>query len=450
MDFKSSSGSRARVPLRLLAALSLVSGLAPAARALEPSPLAGEIDLGAGAVAGNLIEWRRHLHAHPELSNREVETARFVADRLRAMGLAPRTGVARTGVVAVIDGGRPGPVVALRADLDALPVAEEVDLPFASRATGTYEGKTVPVMHACGHDAHTAILLATAEVLVALREKVPGKVVLIFQPAEEGAPLEEGTAGAEQMVAEGVLDSPRVDVVYGLHVWAGLESGTLGYRAGPALAAVDSFEILVQGRQTHGAKPWGGVDPVVTASEIVGALQTIVARELDITREPAVVSVGQFEAGVRSNIIPDRARLVGTIRSFDEGMREEIHARVKRIAEGVAAAHGASARVRIDKGYPVTANDRALLARMLPTLERVAPGRTLEMSKLTVAEDFSFFANRVPGVYFMLGVTPADRVASAAANHSPRFEIAEGALVTGVRALAHLAADTLFAAPAAR
>ena len=450
MVFKSSSGSRARVPLRLLAALSLVSGLAPAARALEPSPLAGEIDLGAGAVAGNLIEWRRHLHAHPELSNREVETARFVADRLRAMGLAPRTGVARTGVVAVIDGGRPGPVVALRADLDALPVAEEVDLPFASRATGTYEGKTVPVMHACGHDAHTAILLATAEVLVALREKLPGKVVLIFQPAEEGAPLEEGTAGAEQMVAEGVLDSPRVDVVYGLHVWAGLESGTLGYRAGPALAAVDSFEILVQGRQTHGAKPWGGVDPVVTASEIVGALQTIVARELDITREPAVVSVGQFEAGVRSNIIPDRARLVGTIRSFDEGMREEIHARVKRIAEGVAAAHGASARVRIDKGYPVTANDRALLARMLPTLERVAPGRTLEMSKLTVAEDFSFFANRVPGVYFMLGVTPADRVASAAANHSPRFEIDEGALVTGVRALAHLAADTLFAAPAAR
>jgi amidohydrolase len=443
-----SSGSKARFSLRLLAALSLLSGLAPAARALEPSPLAGAIDRAAAAVAGDLIEWRRHLHAHPELSNQEVETARFVAEKLRAMGLAPRTGVAGNGVVAVIEGSRPGPVVALRADLDALPVAEEVDLPFASHATATYEGKSVPVMHACGHDAHTAILLATAQVLYSLRDRLPGQVVLIFQPAEEGAPVEQGVAGAERMVAEGVLDSPRVDVVYGLHVWAGLETGKLGYRSGPALAAVDSFEIVVEGRQTHGAKPWAGIDPIVTASEIVGALQTIVSRRLEITREPAVVSVGQFEAGVRSNIIPDRARLVGTIRTFDEEMRDEVHARLKQIAEGVAQAHGATARVRIDRGYPVTANDRALVARMLPTLARVAPGRTVELSKLTVAEDFSFFANRVPGFYFMLGVTPAEKVVTAAANHSPRFEVDEAALATGVRALAHLAADTLFAGPA--
>ncbi len=450
MAFTASSGSPARPWLLLLAALSLVSGLAPAARALEPAPLAGAIDLGAGAVAGRLIEWRRHLHAHPELSNQEFETSRFVAEKLRAMGLSPRTGVAKTGVVAVIEGALPGPVVALRADMDALPVAEEVDLPFASRATGTYEGRSVPVMHACGHDAHVSILLAVAEVLAGLRDRLPGKVVLIFQPAEEGAPVEEGVAGAERMVAEGVLDSPKADAVYGLHVWAGQETGTIGVRPGPQLAAVDSFEIVVTGRQTHGAKPWGGVDPIVVASEIVGALQTIVSRTLEITREPAVVTVGQFQAGVRSNIIPESARLVGTIRTFDEGMRDDVHARLRRIAESVAAAHGASAMVKISRGYPVTANDAELVGRMRPTLERVAPGRVLEIGKLTVAEDFSFFANRVPGLYFMLGVTPADQVATAAANHSPKFEIDESALVTGVRALAHLTADTLFAGSPSR
>ena len=450
MTFKASNGSPARGWLRLLAALSLVSGLAPAARALEPSPLAGELDLGAGAVAGRLVEWRRHLHAHPELSNQEFETSRYVAERLREMGLEPRTGVAKTGVVAVIEGVRPGPVVALRADMDALPVAEEVDLPFASRATGTYEGKSVPVMHACGHDAHTAILLAVAEVLAGVRDRLPGQVVLIFQPAEEGAPAEEGVAGAERMIAEGVLDAPKVDLVYGLHVWAGQATGTIGVRPGPELAAGDTFEIVVTGRQTHGAKPWAGVDPIVTASEIVGALQTIVSRTLEITREPAIVTVGQFQAGVRSNIIPESARLVGTIRTFDEGMRDDAHARLQRIAESVAQAHGATATVRIERGYPVTANDPALVARMHPTLERVAPGRVLEIGKLTVSEDFSYFANRVPGLYFMLGVTPADRLATAAANHSPKFEIDESALVTGVRALAHLTADTLFAGSPSR
>ena len=260
--------------------------------------------------------------------------------------------MAKTGVVAVIEGGRPGPVVALRADMDALPVTEEVDLPFASKATATWEGKTVGVMHACGHDTHVAMLLDAAQALVSVRKELPGKVVLVFQPAEESVPLAEQPAGAELMLKEGVFDDPKVDVVFGLHVFAQLPSGVLGYRLGPLLAAADRFEIVVQGRQAHGSKPWAGIDPIVVGSEIVMALQTIVSRTLDITHEPAVVTVGQFDAGVRNNIIPDRARLVGTIRTFDEAMRSDIHARVRRIAEGVAAAHGTTVRVDDREGLP--------------------------------------------------------------------------------------------------
>lgn len=429
-----------------LAALALVAGLGSApASALEPSPVAARLDAALLANRQQLVEWRRHLHQNPELGNREVETAKFVAERLRSFGLVPRTGVARTGVVAVIEGGRPGPVVALRADMDALPVTEEVDLPFASKATATWEGKTVGVMHACGHDTHVAMLLAAAQALVSVRKDLPGKVLLVFQPAEESVPLEEQPSGAELMVKEGVFDDPKVDVVFGLHVFAQEPSGVLGYRRGPFLAAADRFEIVVQGRQTHGSKPWSGIDPIVVGSEIVTALQTVVSRTLDITHEPAVVSVGQFDAGVRNNIIPDRARLVGTIRSFDAAMQSEIHARVRRIAEGVAAAHGTSVKVAIEKGYPVTANDPALTQRMLPTLERVAPGKVRELPKITGAEDFSFFANRVPGLFVAVGVTPPDQMATAASNHSPLFYVDEGALPVGSRALAQLAADYLFA-----
>ena len=407
--------------------------------------LAARIDAALEANRQGLLEWRRHLHRNPELGNREVETAKFVAEKLRSFGLVPRTGVARTGVVAVIEGGRPGPVVALRADMDALPVSEEVDLPFASKATTTWEGKTVGVMHACGHDTHVAMLLDAAQALAAVRKDLPGKVVLLFQPAEESVPLAEQPAGAELMLKEGVLDSPKVEAVFGLHVFAQLPSGVLGYRSGPLLAAADRFEIVIQGRQTHGSKPWSGIDPIVVGSEMVTALQTIVSRSLDITHEPAVVTVGQFESGVRNNIIPDRARLVGTIRSFDEAMRLDIHARVQRIAENVAAAHGASVKVSIEKGYPVTSNDPALTRRMLPTLERLAPGQLRELAKITGAEDFSFFANRVPGLFVIVGVTPPEQAAKAASNHSPRFFVDESALPTGARTLAHLAADYLFA-----
>lgn len=423
---------------------TLVGLLPGAVGALEASPLAADLDRAVTAVEAQVIEWRRHLHAHPELSNREVETARYLENQLRALGLEPRTGVAGHGVVAVIEGGKPGPVVALRADMDALPVAEEVDLPFASRATGTYEGKSVPVMHACGHDAHMAMLLGAASVLAGVREKLPGTVVLIFQPAEEGAPAGEQPAGAELMVSQGVLDDPKVDAIFGIHVFAGVPSGRLGYRPGATLAASDRFEIVVQGVQTHGSKPWGGVDPIVVGAEIVGALQTLVSRQVDLTHEPAVVSVGQFEAGVRNNIIPDRARLVGTIRTFDEAMRDDLHAKLQRIAEHTAAAHGARVEVTIDRGYPVTVNNPELTSRMLPTIERVAPGRVSEMAKITGAEDFSYYAQQVPGLFLILGVTPPDNVTTAASNHSPLFFVDESALSTGVGAFVHLAADALF------
>lgn len=414
------------------------------------SPDSAALDAAIRAVEPEVIAWRRHLHQHPELSNREQQTAAYVADALRAMGLEPQTGIAKHGIKAVITGGKPGPVIALRADMDALPVAEEVDLPFASRATGEFEGKTVPVMHACGHDAHMAMLLGAAKVLADHRDQLAGSVVLIFQPAEEGVPAAEQPAGARQMVAEGVLENPRVDLIFGIHVFAGYQSGRLGYRPGPTLAASDRFEILVEGRQAHGSKPWAGIDPIVVGAEIVGAIQTLVSRQVDITHEPAVVSVGQFEAGVRNNIIPDRARLVGTIRTFDASMQDQIHAGLDRLARKIAEAHGATAKVTIERGYPVTVNDAELAARMVPTLERVAPGRVDVVPKITGAEDFSFYAQRVPGLFISLGVTPREAVAAAASNHSPRFFVDESALVTGVATFVHLAVDAMNSAATPR
>jgi amidohydrolase len=414
------------------------------ARSLQDSahgPLLAAVD--AAIPREDLIAWRRHLHQNPELSNREVETGRFIADRLREMGLKPQTGIAGHGVKAVIEGGKPGPVVALRADMDALPVTEEVDLPFASKAKGTYEGKTVGVMHACGHDTHVAMLLAAAKALMSVRSELPGKIVLVFQPAEEGAPAGEQPAGAEAMILQGVLENPKVDAIFGLHVFAGMRSGLIGYRRGPIMAAGDRFELVVEGRQAHGSKPWAGIDPIVVGSEIIGALQTIVSRQVDIIKEPAVVTVGQFEAGVRNNIIPDRERLVGTIRTFDRGMQADIHTRVKRMSESIAAAYGARIKLTIDPGYPVTSNSPQLMDQMLPTLRRIAGEDVVETQKLTGSEDFSFYANRVPGVFLFLGVTAPEKLATADSNHSPRFEVDESALPRGVQTLTHLAIDYL-------
>jgi amidohydrolase len=417
-----------------------LAGLFPPAPAAAQS-LAAEIDKLTVAVEPELIEWRRHLHQHPELSNRELETSKYIAERLRSFGLEPQTGVAKTGVVALLTGGRPGPVVALRADMDGLPVREEVNLPFASKATAEYEGNRVGVMHACGHDTHVAILLATARVLTQMQDRIPGSVKFIFQPAEEGAPLDERPAGAELMVKEGVMKN--VDAVFGLHVFANVPTGTITYRSGPFMAAADQFDILVTGKQTHGSAPWRGVDPIVVGAQIVNALQTIVSRNVDITQLPAIVSVGQFQSGVRNNIIPETAKLVGTIRTFDDEVQNDIHARVKRIAEGIAAGAGAKVDVQIHRGYPVTANDPALTKRMLPTLERVAPGKVKQSELITGAEDFTYFQRQAPGLFVFLGITPPEQAGKAPANHSPLFFVDEKALPTGVRALANLAVDYL-------
>jgi amidohydrolase len=443
-----STSSRLALVLGILMGAGLSTGSLVAQQQAAPgNTLSADIDRLIADAQPQLLEWRRHLHQHPELSNREVETAKYVAERLRSFGLEPQTGIARNGVVALLKGGLPGPVVALRADMDGLPVREETDVPFASKATGEYEGNAVGVMHACGHDTHVAMLLTAAKVLTQVKDRIPGSIKFIFQPAEEGAPAGEQPAGAQAMVTEGVMLNPKVDAVFGLHVFSNIETGHLTYRSGPFMAASDQFEIIVKGRQTHGATPWRGIDPIVVASQIVMGLQTVVSRGVDITKLPAIVTVGQFQAGVRNNIIPDSARLVGTIRTFDDGMQAEIHTKVAQIAQGIANAAGTTAEVVINKGYPVTSNDPALTARMLPTLERVAPGAVKESDLITGAEDFTYFQRQAPGVFVFLGITPAAQVGKAPQNHSPLFVVDEKALPTGVRALAHLAVDYLRLTP---
>ena len=413
--------------------------------AVSPSsaaPLQDEFDALADRVEPKVIAWRRDIHQNPELGNREFRTSKLVADHLTSLGYEVRTGVGKTGVVAVLRGGRPGPVVALRADMDALPVTEEVDLPFASKVRTTYAGKETGVMHACGHDTHVAMLMGAAEVLASVRDRLPGTVKLLFQPAEEGPPPgEEG--GAALMLKEGAFDEPRPEVVFGLHIGSMLNAGELGYRPGATLAAADVLKIVVKGRQTHGSAPWGGVDPIVTAAQIVMGLQTIVSRQVNIAKEPAVVTIGGIDGGIRFNIIPDRVTMVGTIRTFDEALRDDIHARIRRTAENIAEAAGASAEVTIEKPYAVTINDPALTARMLPTLQRVAGARNVQLrDRLMGAEDFSFFAQQAPGLFVFLGGTPAGQdPAKMAYNHSPRFSIDESALKLGVRTLLHLTGD---------
>ena len=407
------------------------------------SALAREIDRRAPSLEAKAVAWRRDIHQHPELSNREVRTSKLVADHLRSLGIEVKQGVAKTGVVGVLRGGLPGPVVALRADMDALPVAEEVDVPFKSTVRSQYNGQDVGVMHACGHDAHVAILMSVAELLAGMKAQLPGTVKFIFQPSEEGAPPgEEG--GAALMIKEGVLENPKVDAVFGLHVFP-YEVGTMHYRPGAIMASSDRFEIVVRGRQTHGALPWNGVDPVVTASQIVLGLQTITSRQIDLIESPAVVTVGRMNAGVRYNIVPDSAVLEGTIRTFSEPMRNLIHERIKRTAESIATSAGASARATIYPYVPVTSNDVALTERMAPTLKRVAGADKVAIAKqTTTAEDFSLYEQKVPGMFFFLGITPKGADPSKVApNHSPRFFVDEGALVPGIRALANLAVDYL-------
>lgn len=427
---------RFRWGLALLAAV-----VAAPLTAAEP---AERIAAGARAVEDRVIAWRRDIHQHPELSNREFRTSKLVAEHLKRLGMKVTTGVAHTGVVGLLEGGRPGPVVALRADMDGLPVVERTGLPFASKERSTYEGQEVGVMHACGHDAHVAILMGAAEVLAGMRADLPGTIKFVFQPAEEGAPKgEEG--GAELMIREGVLKNPDVEAVFGLHISQGDPVGQMSYRPRGAMASAQRFGITVHGRQTHGAQPWAGVDPIVVGAHIVTALQTIVSRQLEITRGPAVVTVGTFHAGVRNNIVPDEAVLGGTIRSFDPDMRAAIHQKVEQIAVSVAESMGAQATVEIDPGLPVTYNDEDLTEAMLPTLRDVYGARNVRLGEpITGAEDFSFYQEQVPGLFFFIGARPPDvPQAEAIPNHSPLFDIDEGALVLGVEAMSRLAVDYL-------
>jgi amidohydrolase len=403
-----------------------------------------QIDTAAARVEPSVIATRRDIHEHPELGNREVRTAKIVADRLRALNIEVKENVAHTGVIGLLKGGKPGKVVALRADMDALPVTEQVDLPFASKVRTTYNGQEVGVMHACGHDAHVAILLGVAEILAGMREQIPGTVKFIFQPAEEGPPQgEEG--GAALMVKEGALESPKVDAIFGLHVTSRFAVGEIGYRPEGMMAAVDSFKITVRGKQTHGAYPWLGVDPIVVASQIVLGLQTIPSRQLDSTLAPSIVTVGAIHGGVRNNIIPDEVEMIGTIRSLDAKMRDDIHTRIKRTAESIASAAGATANVTITTGYPITYNDPALTERSVPSLRRVAGNANVKLVNAVLgAEDFSFFQQKVPGLFFWVGTRPADQTPEQApSNHSPLFYVDEKGLGLGVRALANVALDYL-------
>jgi amidohydrolase len=431
------------VTIAAAATLSVAPAFA-AADAADAAALRADADGIVHSLVPRLIETRRYLHQRPELSNREVETGKYLAKRLRELGLDVRYPVAKTGVVAVLKGGRPGPVVALRSDIDALPVTEEVDVPFKSTVRTTFDGKDVGVMHACGHDAHMAILLTVAETLAKVRDRVPGTVRFLFQPAEEGPPAgEEG--GAPLMIREGALGDAKA--IFGLHVMSALPVGVIGYREGGIMASADDFRIVVKGRQTHGAQPWNGVDPIVVASQIVNGLQTIVSRQMDLTKGAVVVTVGKIEGGMRFNIVPDEVTMQGTIRAFDPEMRTDVHERVKRTAESIAAASGATAVVEIGRvaRWPVTFNDPALTEKMRPTLERVAgPGKAQVIVPATVSEDFSEYQKVIPGLFVHVGIRKANgTIDDYAPNHSPRFRIDESGLELGARALTNLALDWL-------
>jgi len=423
--------------------LTVLAGLAAGAAHAGITP--AELDAAAVSLEAKTVEWRRDFHRHPELANREVRTAGKVADHLRSLGLDVKTGIAHTGVVAVIEGGLPGPTILLRADMDGLPVTERTEVPFRSTATGEFRGRTVGVMHACGHDAHTAILMAAAEVLVKHRDRLPGKVLLMFQPAEEGVPEGE-RGGAPLMLEEGLFDIARPEAAFGLHVMSTLNAGQVGLRPGPLMAASDFFRIVVTGKQSHGSRPWAGVDPIVASAQIVTALQTIVSRRTDITALPAVVTIGAINGGVRHNIIPQTVEMLGTMRTFSPAMREDIIDRMREIVTKVAEANGASATLEMMPApNPVLENDPALTARARESLEALLGADAVKSIGLqTVAEDFAHVTRAVPSVYFWVGITPPGQdAAKAPDNHSDFFYLDESGMQVGLRSLLRVAVDYL-------
>ena len=431
--------------VRRTAALVLPLLLAASPLSAQPAArLTSDADRRAAQVEAKVVAWRRDFHEHPELSNRETRTAGIVAAHLKKLGIETRTGVAHTGVIGVLKGGRPGPVVALRADMDALPVTEQVRVPFASKVRTTYNGQEVGVMHACGHDAHTAMLMGAAEVLAGMRAELPGTVVFVFQPAEEGPPAGE-RGGARLLIEEGGISNPKPDAIFGLHVMP-LPAGQIGYRPRGLMASADLLRVTVHGKQTHGAQPWNGVDPITVAAQVLLGLQTIPSRQLDVTVAPAIITIGSIQGGIRENIIPDSVVLRGTIRTFDPAMQQDVHARIRRTAEDIARSAGARADVGISELTAVTYNDPALTTRMVPSLERVAGASNVVLvSPATVAEDFSYYQQKVPGLFVFLGIAPKDDPAKSAPNHSPLFYVDESALVSGVRTLTSLALDYMAA-----
>lgn len=393
-------------------------------------------------IFDQVVEWRRHFHENPELSNREEETAAYIADYLQSLGMEVETGIAHTGVVGILKGGKDGPVVGLRADIDALPVTERTDVPFKSTKTTTYLGEKTGVMHACGHDTHIAMLMGAAKILSDMKDQLQGTVKFIFQPAEEGSPPgEEG--GAELMVKEGVLENPDVDVIFGQHINSQTEVGEIKYKPKGTMAASDRFVITVKGKQTHGSTPWTGIDPIVTSAKIIEGLQTIISRQTELTEAAAVISVGKIQAGVRNNIIPEEAEMVGTIRTLDTEMQEIIHDKIRHVVTTTAESMGATAEVEIEKGYPVTYNDPKLTEQMVPTLQQVAGSdNVILQNAVTGAEDFSFFQKEIPGFYWFVGGMPEGMdPADAAPHHTPDLYIEEEGMKLGVKSLASLTID---------
>ena len=401
------------------------------------------IDKKVSDLESKVIDWRRHIHQNPELSNREVETGKYIVAHLKTLGIEVHENVAKTGCVGIIKGEKPGPVVALRADIDALPVTERANLPFASKVKTTYNSQEVGVMHACGHDTHVAMLMGAAEILAGMKKDIQGTVVLLFQPAEEGAPVGE-EFGAALMIKEGVLDNPKVEAAFGLHISSGLEVGKFSYKTGGMMAAADAFKITVKGKQTHGASPWMGNDPIVISAQIVSALQTIVSRQMDLTNEPVVVTVGAIKGGVRNNIIPEECEMIGTIRTLDNKMRLDVHERIKRMATNIAEASGATAVVEINEGYPIVMNSLDLARKMIPTINEVAGGEdNVRIKKAQMgAEDFAFYAQKVPALFMSLGgMSKGKDALDAAPHHTPDFLIDESGLITGVRAFCYFVMD---------
>ncbi len=407
--------------------------------------LQAKLDQQAKEMESKVIEWRRHFHEFPELSNRETNTGKYIVDHLKSLGIEVQYPVAKTGVVGLLTGAKPGPVIALRADMDALPVTERNSLSFASKVKTVFNGQETGVMHACGHDSHVAILMAVAEILSKNKKELKGTVKFIFQPAEEGPPVgEEG--GASLMVKEGVLENPKVDVIFGMHIQSMRPIGEIAYRPGGLMAAADNFSITVKGKQSHGSAPWMGVDPIVISAQIINGLQTIISRQTELTKEAAVISVGRIQSGIRENIIPEETFFAGTIRTFDVGMQDKIHEKIRLTAMKIAESGGATAEVVIRRGTPVTYNDPALTAMMVPSLNKSAgPDHVMNINAVTGAEDFAFYQKKIPGFFFFVGaMPPGSDPSTVASHHTPDFFIDEKGFLTGLKAMLDVTVDYMY------